>query len=85
MGMRPEIATRVFDPFFTTKVHGTGLGLSIAKEIVRAHHGDLTLEGIANGGTVAELVLPRQLEEPRNAIEPKKDSTSYDRTNPYCR
>jgi signal transduction histidine kinase len=85
MGMRPEIATRVFDPFFTTKVHGTGLGLSIAKEIVRAHHGDLTLEGIANGGTVAELVLPRQPEEPRNAIEPKKDSTSYDRTNPYCR
>jgi signal transduction histidine kinase len=76
VGMKYDTATRVFDPFFTTKAHGTGLGLSIAKEIVRAHNGDLTLEGTANGGTVADLVLPRQPNEWRNATEPKIDEAS---------
>ena len=62
-GMKPGTTTRIFDPFFTTKAHGTGLGLSIAKEIVHAHHGELTLEAARHGGTVAHLVLSRRLED----------------------
>jgi len=37
----------IFEPFFTTKPKGTGLGLSIARNIARAHGGDLVL--VCNG------------------------------------
>jgi signal transduction histidine kinase len=38
---------RIFEPFFTTKPKGSGLGLGIARNIARAHGGDLMLS--ANG------------------------------------
>lgn len=37
------VAARIFEPFFTTKARGTGLGLSIARNIARAHGGDLSI------------------------------------------
>lgn len=37
-------AARIFEPFFTTKPHGSGLGLPIARNIARAHGGDLVIE-----------------------------------------
>jgi signal transduction histidine kinase len=61
-GLSPEIAARVFDPFFTTKARGTGLGLSIAKEIVRAHRGNLELKALPGQGTLAEVILPRTID-----------------------
>jgi len=39
----PEIVEHMFEPFFTTKQSGTGLGLAIARNIARAHGGDLVL------------------------------------------
>ncbi len=33
----------VFRPFFTTKPQGTGVGLSLARQVARAHGGELTL------------------------------------------
>ena len=59
-GIPPETLGRVFDPFFTTKDvgHGTGLGLTVARDIARAHGGDLTLECPAEGGTVASILIP---------------------------
>lgn len=39
----PPVAARIFEPFFTTKSRGTGLGLSIARNIARAHGGDLSI------------------------------------------
>jgi signal transduction histidine kinase len=38
-----EALQRIFEPFFTTKRKGTGLGLAIARNIARAHGGDLFL------------------------------------------
>ena len=35
--------TRIFEPFFTTKPQGSGLGLPIARNIARAHGGDLVV------------------------------------------
>ncbi len=44
----PEATVRrIFEPFFTTKAKGSGLGLGIARNIARAHGGDLVLS--ANG------------------------------------
>lgn len=62
VGLPGNDSARIFDPFFTTKASGTGLGLSIANEIVRAHGGTLVLKSISSGGAVAELVLPRSVE-----------------------
>jgi signal transduction histidine kinase len=62
-GFPQESAAHIFDPFFTTKARGTGLGLSIAKEIVGAHGGRLELRGVPGGGTLAEVTLPRTVNE----------------------
>ena len=37
------VLPRIFEPFFTTKARGTGLGLAIARNIARAHGGDLSI------------------------------------------
>ena len=46
------------DPARTRKVEGIGLGLSLAREIVRAHRGDLTLDSTLDGQTAFTLTLP---------------------------
>jgi len=55
---------RLFDRFYrgdaahNRKVDGTGLGLSLAREISRAHGGDLTLEASRDGWIGFRLTLP---------------------------
>ena len=36
-----EVLANIFEPFYTTKPEGTGLGLAIARNIARAHGGDV--------------------------------------------
>lgn len=56
---------RVFEPFYRLEnsrsrdTGGTGLGLSIARNIARAHGGELTLRNLPQGGLEALLELPR--------------------------
>ena len=38
-----ETVERTFEPLFTTKQEGNGLGLAIARNIVRAHGGEIVL------------------------------------------
>jgi signal transduction histidine kinase len=59
-GISPEAAARATEPFFTTKPEGqgTGLGLAITSEIVKLHHGELTLAPGSPRGTVASIVVP---------------------------
>ena len=47
----------IFVPFFTTKNEGTGIGLSIARQIMRAHGGNLKVSSIPDKETVFTLVL----------------------------
>lgn len=64
-GIPEEQLERVFDPFYRLEssrarhTGGTGLGLGIARNIARAHGGDLVLHNRAGGGLCAELRLPR--------------------------
>ncbi len=46
------------DPARTRQIEGIGLGLSLAREIARAHRGDLTLDPSALGQTAFTLSLP---------------------------
>lgn len=55
----PEDALKqIFEPFFTTKRQGTGLGLAIARNIARAHGGDLFLRVNEPGRICFTLELP---------------------------
>lgn len=64
-GIPQTLLERVFDPFFrldeSRAKHsgGTGLGLGIARNIARAHGGDVSLRNRDGGGLIAELRLPR--------------------------
>ncbi len=63
-GIPPEDQERVFERFYRAdKAHnrhidGVGLGLSLAREIVRAHHGELRLEATPEGWTAFAVILP---------------------------
>jgi len=39
-----DVVGRIFEPLFTTKQGGNGLGLAIARNIVRAHGGDIAIK-----------------------------------------
>ena len=54
----PASVARLFEPFFTTRPLGTGLGLPIARNIARAHGGDLILSGNEPGRVCFTLILP---------------------------
>ncbi|MGH6967733.1 MAG: sensor histidine kinase [Stellaceae bacterium] len=58
-GLPPKARDHLFTPFSgSARPGGTGLGLAIAREIMRAHGGDVALERSDTGGTVFALTLP---------------------------
>ena len=63
-GIPADKREEVFKPFFrlddsrNPETGGTGLGLTIARDVVRGHGGDLTLEDGPGGGLRARLWLP---------------------------
>ena len=59
-----EALKQIFEPFFTTKRHGTGLGLAIARNIARAHGGDLFLRVNEPGRVCFTLELPAGVTAP---------------------
>ncbi len=57
-GIEPDRRESVFKPFETGADNGTGLGLTIARDIARAHGGEVHLEESPLGGLRARLRLP---------------------------
>ena len=67
-GIAEEHLPRVFDRFYRADQArsrearatrgGTGLGLAIASQLVRAMHGEVSLESSPGRGTVATVLLP---------------------------
>jgi two-component system osmolarity sensor histidine kinase EnvZ len=64
-GISPDLYEDAFRPFSrldetrTRNTKGVGLGLSIARDVARAHGGDVILEKADSGGLRASLRLPR--------------------------
>ena len=63
-GIAPEHATRLFERFYRAapggSVRGHGLGLSIARELIRAHGGELALAGSDAEWTTFRVRLPAE-------------------------
>src|SRR5881409_994246 len=58
-GMPPEIRDRLFTArAISSKKSGTGLGTKIIKDVVNAHHGQITVESAVGQGTTFHLRLP---------------------------
>jgi two-component system osmolarity sensor histidine kinase EnvZ len=57
-GIPQDRRESVFRPFESGSTGGTGLGLTIARDIVRAHGGDIVLEDSPLGGLRARIRLP---------------------------
>jgi two-component system osmolarity sensor histidine kinase EnvZ len=61
-GIPPDQREAAFRPFVrlgaSAGAGGTGLGLSIARDIVRAHGGEIALEESPHGGLRARILLP---------------------------
>jgi two-component system osmolarity sensor histidine kinase EnvZ len=57
-GIPPDRRDLAFRAFESGTTGGTGLGLTIARDIVRAHGGDITLEDSDMGGLRARIQVP---------------------------
>ncbi len=60
-GMSPQQAKMAFDRFFQVENQGqmgTGLGLALSKELIELHHGKISVDSVARGGTVFTIYLP---------------------------
>lgn len=68
-GIEPAILERIFEPYFTTKPEGvgTGLGLNVARDIARAHGGDITVESVPGHGATFTVRLPIDAGETDNS------------------
>jgi len=68
IGIRPDDLTKIFEKFYRAQdeqladIPGTGLGLSLAREVMRLHGGDITVESVHGKGSTFTLLLPIQRE-----------------------
>ncbi len=59
-GVPDDVRERIFEPFFSTRAEGTGLGLAVARQIARAHGGDVRVAtSAARSGARFVLTLQR--------------------------
>jgi signal transduction histidine kinase len=58
-GIADTLRPKLFQPFAaSTRSAGTGLGLAIARDLARAHGGDVTLESTEQSGTCFRVDIP---------------------------
>ncbi|MCB0213013.1 MAG: GAF domain-containing protein, partial [Anaerolineae bacterium] len=60
-GIPADVQSRLFEPLFTTKEHGSGLGLFTTYKVIKAHHGQITVDSTLGQGTTFTILLPVSL------------------------
>jgi PAS domain S-box-containing protein len=74
IGISAADQARIFERFFRASsavsagIPGTGLGLAIARDVARAHKGDLILESSLGVGTTMTLRLPLKESAPDSSV-----------------
>ena len=64
IGISQEDAERIFERFYRAKdprvgkIVGTGLGLTLAREVIRLHGGDISVDSQINQGSTFTMTLP---------------------------
>ena len=61
-GIPGEYMEKIFEPFFTTRAKGSGLGLAFARQVVKAHNGEIYAQNNENGGACFTVRLPLSAE-----------------------
>jgi len=68
IGIGSEDMERIFERFYrakdprVAKITGSGLGLTLAREVIRMHGGDVTVESQLNQGSTFTMTLPLKAE-----------------------
>ncbi|MBS4209303.1 HAMP domain-containing sensor histidine kinase [Bacillus sp. FJAT-50079] len=59
-GINKKDLPNIMDPFYKANenVAGAGLGLAICQQIIKLHHGQLTIESEEGTGTIVTVILP---------------------------
>jgi len=67
IGIDKKETDKIFDRFYRSqdprigKIVGTGLGLTLAREVMRLHGGDITVESVLNRGSTFTATIPVNL------------------------
>jgi len=68
IGISPEDQQKIFEKFYRAQdrrvdtIVGTGLGLAIARDMIRLHGGDITVESGIDKGSTFTLSIPTHVE-----------------------
>lgn len=54
-GIEEEMLDKVFTPFFTSHKEGSGIGLSLARQVMKIHHGTISVSSKPDSGSVFTL------------------------------
>ena len=57
-GIPAEDLPLIFQSFYSSKSKGFGLGLALAKEIIKFHHGKISVTSVVRHGTTFKVVIP---------------------------
>jgi len=76
-GIDPEHLQNIFDPYFTTSPGGSGLGLATVYNIVRKHHGSISVDSKPGEGASFSILIPAETSDPLE-IKPKKTTPVKD-------
>jgi two-component system, OmpR family, sensor histidine kinase SenX3 len=76
LGIPEEDLPRIFEPFYrggearAAQIHGNGLGLSLVKNIIQAHHGEISVRSRAGEGSSFTIRLPIYTEKDEQTNSP---------------
>jgi signal transduction histidine kinase len=54
-GIPPDIMENIFTPFYTSRKGGSGIGLSFARQVMKMHHGNISVHSMPDNGSTFTL------------------------------